>query len=183
MCIRDRAKARNYDPTLIDSYRQVKAARKALDSLPPEEQLRKSLKQVPPPPTVNDPRPGFRLAAPPQRAPARLASGAPAERAFQSVDQPQRPNFPDRPVPDPHQTISEADLRRANETSVQRRGLSLIHIFAEVETSQITIISTRVSEIFDAPNAARLLHSYAEECLIPDAQPQRAVYELSLIHI
>ena len=116
------AKARNYDPTLVDSYRQVKAARKALDSLPPEEQLRKSLKQVPPPPTVNDPRPGFRLAAPPQRAPARLASGAPAERAFQSVDQPQRPNFPDRPVPDPHQTISEADLRRANETSVQRRG-------------------------------------------------------------
>jgi hypothetical protein len=116
------ARTYRYDPTLVNSYRQVKAARKALDSLPPEEQLRKSLKQVPPPPTVNDPRPGFRLAAPPQRTPARLTSGAPAERAFQSVEQPQRPNFPDRPVPDPHQTISEADLRRANEASVQRRG-------------------------------------------------------------
>jgi hypothetical protein len=120
------AKARNYDPTLVDSYRQVKAARKALDSLPPEEQLRKSLKQVPPPPTVNDPRPGFRLTPLPQRTPARLTSGAPAERAFQSVEQPLRPNFPDRPIPDPHQTISDADLRRANEASVQRRGSSAV---------------------------------------------------------
>ena len=115
------AKARRYDPTLVDSYRQVKAARKALDSLPPEEQLRKSLRQVPPPPTVDDPRPGFRLTAPPQRAPARLVSGSPVERAFQSVDQPQRPSFPDRPTPEPHQTISAGDIaaakRVANEVS------------------------------------------------------------------
>jgi hypothetical protein len=120
------AKAHNYDPTLVDSYRRVKAARKALDSLPPEDQLRKSLRQVPPPPTINDPRPGFRLTPLPQRTPARLTSGAPAERAFQSVEQPLRPNFPDRPIPDPHQTISDADLRRANEASVQRRGSSAV---------------------------------------------------------
>ena len=41
----------------------------------------------------------------------------------------------------------------------------------------VTILPVSVAAIFDAPNAAYLLHSYAEECLIPDAQPQRAVYE------
>jgi hypothetical protein len=113
------AKARRYDPTLVDSYRQVKAARKALDSLSPEDQIRKRLRQVPPPPTVNDPRPGFRLTAPPQRTPARPASGSPAERAFQSVDQPSRPNFPDRPIPDPHQTISAGDIAAAKRAAVE----------------------------------------------------------------
>lgn len=112
-------RTRRYDPTLVDSYRQVKAARKALDSLSPEDQLRKRLRQVPPPPTVNDPRPGFRLTAPPQRTPARPASGSPAERAFQSVDQPSRPNFPDRPIPDPHQTISAGDIAAAKRAAVE----------------------------------------------------------------
>jgi len=113
------ARARRYDPTLVDSYRQVKAAREALDKLPPEDQLRKSLRQVPPPPTVNDPRPGFRLTAPPQRTPARLTSGSPAERAFQSVEQPPRPNFPDRPIPDPHQTISAGDITAAYKAAAE----------------------------------------------------------------
>ena len=42
------ARARRYDPTLVDSYRQVKAAKDALKKLPSEEQLRKGLKQPTP---------------------------------------------------------------------------------------------------------------------------------------
>ena len=124
------AKASRYDPTLVDSYRQVKAAREALDKLTPEDQLRKSLRQVPPPPTVGDLRPGFRLTAPPKPVPARLTSGSPAERAFQSVDQPSRPNFPDRPDLTPSETISSTDTQPARQKAldahkdwIQHRGL------------------------------------------------------------
>jgi hypothetical protein len=116
------AKARRYDPTLVDSYRQVKAARAALDKLPPEDQLRKSLRQVPAPPTVNDPRPGFRLTAPPKPVPARLTSGSPYERAVQAVKQPDRPEFPDRPVPTPRQVISSPDLVAARRAAAEARA-------------------------------------------------------------
>jgi hypothetical protein len=51
------AKARRYDPTLVDSYRKVKAAREALKKLPAEDQLRKGLKQVPPIEKANRPLP------------------------------------------------------------------------------------------------------------------------------
>ena len=39
------AKARRYDPTLVDSYRRVKAARQTLKAFPTEDQLRKGLQQ------------------------------------------------------------------------------------------------------------------------------------------
>jgi hypothetical protein len=67
------AKARNYDPTLVDSYRQVRASREALKKFSSEEQLRRGLQQ-----------------------------------------------------PTPTRTISANDIRRANESSVQRRGSSAI---------------------------------------------------------
>lgn len=56
---RDRAdeerldRARRYDPTLVDSYRQVKAAKDALKKFPSEEQLRKGLKQTAPRQTIS----------------------------------------------------------------------------------------------------------------------------------
>ena len=113
------ARARRYDPTLVDSYRQVKAAREALDKLPPEDQLRKSLRQVPPPPSVDDARPGFRLKASPKPTPARLTSGSAYERAAQAVNQPDRPPFPDRPVPTPNQTISAGDIQSARKIAAE----------------------------------------------------------------
>jgi hypothetical protein len=115
------ARASRYDPTLVDSYRQVKALRNALEKLPPEDQLRKSLRQVPPPPTVDDTRPGFRLAASPKPAQARLTSGSAAERAAQIIEQPLRPNFPDRPELKPQEVISSADRRLAREKSLEAR--------------------------------------------------------------
>jgi len=66
---------------------------------------------------------GLDFAWPPRRSALPLGYIWCARRACVSISRStSAPNFPDRPVPDPHQTISEADLRRANETSVQRRG-------------------------------------------------------------
>lgn len=42
------ARARRYDPSLVDSYRKVKAAREALKKFPTEDQLRKGLQQKSP---------------------------------------------------------------------------------------------------------------------------------------
>ena len=44
--------------------------------------------------------------------------------------------------------------------------------FVEVETDPVS-----VAVIFDAPNAGELVRAYREECLIPNAEPQRATYE------
>jgi len=115
------AKTRSYDPTLVDSYRQVKAAREALDKLPDEESLRKKLRQVPAPPTVGDARPGFRLVELPKPAPARLTSGSPSERAAQAVKPPDRSNFPDRPSPTPNKTISASDIAGAYRAAADTR--------------------------------------------------------------
>ena len=43
--------------------------------------------------------------------------------------------------------------------------------------TQIDIHPVPVAVIFDAPNSADLIRAYAKECLIPDAEPQRATYE------
>lgn len=43
--------------------------------------------------------------------------------------------------------------------------------------NQVTVLPVSVATIFDAPNATGLIRAYAEECLIPDAEPQRATYE------
>ncbi len=42
--------------------------------------------------------------------------------------------------------------------------------------TQIIIAAVPFSAILDAPNADLLLRAYAEECAVPDATPQRAVY-------
>lgn len=42
---------------------------------------------------------------------------------------------------------------------------------------QVAIVPVSFSEILDAPNSPSLLQAYAEECLIPDATPQRLTYE------
>jgi hypothetical protein len=47
------AKARNYDPALVDSYRRVKAAREALKKFPTEDQLRRGLQQPTPTRTIS----------------------------------------------------------------------------------------------------------------------------------
>jgi GNAT superfamily N-acetyltransferase len=46
-----------------------------------------------------------------------------------------------------------------------------------VADTPVTILPVSVATIFDAPNAADLIRTYAKECLIPDAQPQRMTYE------
>jgi hypothetical protein len=41
----------------------------------------------------------------------------------------------------------------------------------------ITILPVSVAAIFDAPNAADLIHAYAAACIVPDAEPQRPTYD------
>ena len=42
---------------------------------------------------------------------------------------------------------------------------------------QITILPVSVSTVLDDPHAASLIHAHTEECLIPNAEPQRAIYD------
>lgn len=71
--------ASRVDPTLVDAYQKVKTSRDALKSLPSEDQLRKGQKQLPPPPTVDDLRSGYRLKPLPE---------APPETPTQTIDVP-----------------------------------------------------------------------------------------------
>ena len=43
--------------------------------------------------------------------------------------------------------------------------------------TQVTIVPVSFTAILDAPNAADLIHAYASECIVPDAEPQRPLYE------
>ena len=45
------------------------------------------------------------------------------------------------------------------------------------EVNVVHVQSVSFSVILDAPNADALLRAYAEECLVPDATPQRLIYE------
>ena len=46
-----------------------------------------------------------------------------------------------------------------------------------VVPTTVTILPVSFRDILDAPNSADLIQAYATECLVPDAQPQRAAYE------
>lgn len=126
--------AAKHSPELAEAQKRVRAARDELKKLPSEDQLRKNLKPVPPPPTVNDLREGFRLKPEPSPSPKRLTTGSPEERAAQTVEQPPRADFKDRPtevVPE-QKPISPEDVRKANEQQVkhfahltQTRGTSI----------------------------------------------------------
>ncbi len=42
---------------------------------------------------------------------------------------------------------------------------------------EVTVFPVSYAVILDAPNSPDLLQAYAEECLVPDAAPQRPMYE------
>jgi len=44
-------------------------------------------------------------------------------------------------------------------------------------SAEVTILPVSYATILDDPAAPALLRAYAEECLVPDASPQRAMYE------
>ncbi len=87
------------DPTLADAARKARASRDALKKFPSEDQLRKTQKQVPRPPSEGDLREGYRLKPEPTAPALRLTSGSAEERAAQTVRQPERvPRPPQPPV-------------------------------------------------------------------------------------
>lgn len=111
-----------YDPTLVDSYRQVKQARENLRKLPTEDQLRKGQKQVPAPPSVNDYREGYRLRPEPTPPQKRLTSGSPTERAAQSVRPPERVSAPEAPKPFSPQLIGDAEIQEAKKIALEKKA-------------------------------------------------------------
>jgi len=50
-------------------------------------------------------------------------------------------------------------------------------IAVETDQSLVAILPVSVATIFDDPDSADLFRANAEECLVPDADPQRAIYE------
>jgi hypothetical protein len=116
--------AAGYDPSLVESYRNVKAQREGLKNLPSEDALRKQLKQHPEPPTVGDLRPGYALKEVPKAPPARLTSGSPQERAFQETTLPKGVKFPTKTpevVPET-KLISPEDIQKAKAEAAQKKG-------------------------------------------------------------
>jgi hypothetical protein len=55
-----------HDPSLVKDFEAVKKQRDLLKKMETEDQLRKSLQQIPPPPAVGDLRPGFALKPEPE---------------------------------------------------------------------------------------------------------------------
>jgi hypothetical protein len=125
-------RTRRYDPTLVDAYRRVRAARQALEKLPDEEQLRGERQQVP----LRADLPLRRLQPP---APIPRATGLPSPMATRIAGSPpEGPYAPNLPLPPvipemepvpfrepkrtPSRTISADDIQRANEAGVLRRG-------------------------------------------------------------
>ena len=45
------------------------------------------------------------------------------------------------------------------------------------DQTEVHVAPVSFVDILDAPNATGLLSAYAEECLVPGAKPQRAIYE------
>lgn len=116
------SKASQFDPDLVDSFRGVKAARENLKKLPTEDTLRKSLKQIPQPPSVGDIRPGYSLLPDPDVPQMQQPVGSPLERAQQQVPQPQRLLPPNRPIDTPTKTIGPEDIQNANRSAIAERA-------------------------------------------------------------
>ena len=117
--------AEKFDPSLATEYEKVKAQREALKNMKTEDQLRKSIQQVPQPPTVGDPRSGYSLKPVPVYEPPTIGdlrpgfalkprpSLPPPSAAVLAVREPERasPGPEPKPVVPETKTISPEDFR------------------------------------------------------------------------
>jgi len=133
------AGAAKLSPELVEAYKKVKARREALKAMKTEDQLRKSIQQVPPPPTVGDLRPGYNLKPNPvyqlptvgdlrsgyalKPEPQMPAAGA----AIEEVKQPERVPVPEEPSnePPPQKTISGEDITKEKEKRIRAQAREL----------------------------------------------------------
>jgi GNAT superfamily N-acetyltransferase len=58
-----------------------------------------------------------------------------------------------------------------------RLTVETVETVAQVVAPEVTVFPVSYATILDAPNSPTLLRAYAEECLVPDAEPQRLIYE------
>ena len=120
--------AKKYDASLVDDYEKVKARREQLKKMPMEDQLRKTRKQIPPPPSPDDLREGYRLKPEPEppteddlRPGYRLQSEPePPAPATEMVEQPPRVTAP----PQPPDIVPERKTLGPEEISANRTAKS-----------------------------------------------------------
>jgi hypothetical protein len=106
--------AKKHDLTLAADYAKVKAHREEVKKLQTEDQLRKAQRQIPPPPTVDDLREGYRLKPVP----------TPLEP---KVKLPERTAPPDRPEPvkPETKTISPQDIEADKYQNIKKQASEL----------------------------------------------------------
>lgn len=133
------AKAAQFDPTLVDSFRGVKAARENLKKLPSEDALRKGLKQVPSPPTVGDLRPGYSLLGEPSGPPAPAPANNPTARAAQQVQPPERVGLPTPPQLTPTKTVGPEDIQAAKTDALLKNTQKIRNISLRAGTGATSL--------------------------------------------
>ena len=69
------------------------------------------------------------------------------------------------------------DLRGDDTSAVVKSLASMADAVAEAIAREVTVLPVSIAMIFDAPNGGDLIRAYAAECLVPDAEPQRPMYE------
>jgi predicted transposase YbfD/YdcC len=127
--------AQVYDPSLVKDYEKVQARREQLKKMQTEDQLRKARKQIPPPPSPDDLREGYRLKPEPEpptpddlRPGYRLQSEPePPAPAAEKIEQPERVPLPPRPeeIQPERKTISPEDLAESRKSGVTASAESL----------------------------------------------------------
>lgn len=103
--------ASKHDPSLVSDYEKVKSHRAQIKKMKTEDQLRKSQKEIPHPPSIDDLREGYRLKAAPAPSEAKL-------------NLPKRVAPPDKPqdvVPE-QESIKTEDIQEQREKNVQKFG-------------------------------------------------------------
>ncbi len=131
--------ARKHDEGLVAAYERVKAKREELRKMPSEEQMRRRIRQSPPPPSFGDLRSGYRLRPEPayrpptegdlrqgyslRSVPKPLTDEELETGAFEHLQQPLRTPAPKEPKPvEPEiKQVGEQELTEANQEELQAR--------------------------------------------------------------
>ncbi len=131
--------AKKHDPSLAEDYEKVRAQREKLKKMQTEDQLRKSIQQVPLPPTIGDLRSGYKLNPLPVYEPPTIGdvrsgynlkprpSLPPAGAAIAAVKEPERvsPGPEPKPVPADTKTISPEDYKNRKVEHIKASAKSL----------------------------------------------------------
>jgi hypothetical protein len=141
--------ASKHDPSLATEYEKIKEQREKVKKMQTEDQLRKSKKQIPPPPTVDDLREGYRLKPKPIPKPPKTELS-------------ERTAPPDRPL-DVKEAMDNYDKMNPSSTPIARQkymdSISGNPKEVKAETKNITTESEKARELGNIKKTAKELRS------------------------